>query len=243
MNLKQPAGEKGRDKEENGDVNQRWNDLDWFIVCVKARSVGQRNNHRSKPVAGFPPGVQRKKVLLGNDSYLLLSFVRVCECRECTLHTLLVKCCMELSACCVGAIVSKRSVLGLNRRVNKCGTVTAIQICYSASPRPRMHFNKFPFEPLPCSWSSAPGLGSEGILLAEMNPHRLTPFISKTALSLGLPLLQSPAFPQTLVLSLHHALLSPHLPTVPHSSQVSALLSAPILGTMKLFWLTVWPVE
>ena len=94
----------------------------------------------------------------------------------------------------------------------KCGTDTRIQNCCSSSP-PFQNLNKFPFKPLPCSWLPGPGVGSMGILLTEMNSHRLTLFIPKTALSLGLPLFQSPGFPQTpLLLALHPPLLSPYFP-------------------------------
>lgn len=55
MNSKQPAGEKRGDKEENGDANQCWTDLDGFNVCVKGCSFALCTNHSSKPVAGFPP--------------------------------------------------------------------------------------------------------------------------------------------------------------------------------------------
>lgn len=130
--------------------------------------------------------------------------------------------------------------------MNKCGTDCGIQNCYSASFLPRMHFNKFPSEPLPCSWPSAPGVGSKGILLAEMNSHRLTLFIPKTALSPGLPLFQSHSFPQTPSHSFFASCPSFSLPSrcpQPPPLPISAVLSIPILGTMKLFWLTVWPVE
>lgn len=82
-------------------------------------------------------------------------------------------------------------------------------------PYPRMHFNKFPFEPLPRFWPSAPCVASMGILLTEINSHHLTLFIPSTALSLGLPLFQSPSFPQSPSLAFHLCILLFFLPTFP----------------------------
>lgn len=59
MNLKQSAGERGKDKEEMGDVNQSWTDLDWSGVRVMRCSFVLCSNRNSKPVAEFPPGVRR----------------------------------------------------------------------------------------------------------------------------------------------------------------------------------------
>lgn len=122
-----------------------------------------------------------------------------------------------------------------------------IQNFYGSTAPPTKYFNMFPFDPPPGSWSSAPRVRSVGILLIEMNWHHLTLFIPNTALSLVLPLFQSPGFPQNplfvLSLSIFASSTSFFQPSCCPPSQVCALLSTPILGTMKLFWLTVWPVE
>lgn len=57
MNLKRSAGERGKDKEEIGDVNLSWTDLDWSGVRVMRPSFVLCLNRNSKPVAEFPPGV------------------------------------------------------------------------------------------------------------------------------------------------------------------------------------------
>lgn len=59
MNLKQSAGKRVKDKEEIGDVNQSWTDLDWSGVRIMRRSFVLCSNRNSKPVAEFPPGVRR----------------------------------------------------------------------------------------------------------------------------------------------------------------------------------------
>lgn len=74
MNLKSPAGENSRDKEEIGDVNQHWTDLDWSVVSVMGCSVVLYTNHESKPVAEFPPGVQGRKV-----SHMLQLLITYCS--------------------------------------------------------------------------------------------------------------------------------------------------------------------
>lgn len=103
---------------------------------------------------------------------------------------------------------------------------------------------------LPCCRISASRVGSMGILCTEMNPHCLTLFIPKTPLFLGLPprFFQSPGFPQTTflvspLLALHPFCLPSQAPSSPWVLPSFQLLSTPILVTMKLFWLTVWPAE
>ena len=59
MNLTESVGEKGKDKEKIGDVNQSWTHLDWSGVRVMPRSFVLCSNRNSKPVAEFPPGLRR----------------------------------------------------------------------------------------------------------------------------------------------------------------------------------------